>query len=266
MKSNIIISDLDGTLLDENRKISQANLEAIQKIVSEGHHFIIATGRSRAASEEHIKSLADIGVDDYKVTYNGAYIESPSGEVLSDFSLNKDEIDKLISIAEDSGYTLQLYWDGSLYVKELNDYVRAYLENSKSPCIEGSAYKELEHSHKALFNSSPDSKFDEFEKYLDKSFPTLSVFRSAPEYIELIRKGKDKGNALSLIAEYLGIDIADCVAIGDSFNDISMIESAGIGIAVANACDELKNKASYICERTHRDSVMIELYDKFLSK
>lgn len=242
--------DLDGTLFDKNKVISQANIDAIKKAKEQGCKVVIATGRPFNGVKPVLETLDLLSDSDYVICYNGAVI------------LNCKTHEIIFSTTIDMS-ALKVLYSASL---ELNTNIHAFLADETLITPKKNPYTDVEsrinqiQDHEVDFTTLPENaKFikimlvdaketlDAAEANINSEiFNTYSMVRSSDIFLEFLNKETDKGKALTRLAHYLNIDMKDTMAIGDAGNDLNMIIKSGVGVAMANGYEYIKNAADYI--------------------
>jgi Cof subfamily protein (haloacid dehalogenase superfamily) len=269
--------DLDGTLLNNGKIISEKNREAIKLAHKNGIEVVIATGRAHFDARALCKN---IGITPWIIGTNGATIHKPNGELFHSVPLDKKQaIDMLRSLENDQFY-YEAFIDHNIcapqYGRELlftemdllrnkNDQVEmdlfrleAEIQFAQSGFNFISSYKELLEANSDIYNILAIS-FDEkklqkgWEKFAD--LPDLTVVQSGTHNFHLQHKGASKGNALKILANQLRIDLAETAAIGDNYNDLSMLQIVGRSAAMGDADQEIKDACQFVTLRCHEDGV-----------
>ncbi len=255
----LIASDLDDTLLDRNVQVSAKNKEAITKALDEGIFFTIATGRMYQATAPFAKAL---GLDPQQalICYNGALVRRLSGEVIYEQPLSTELSSLIADYGQRQGWTINAYFDDELYVSSLNQDVRDYAKHVKvGVTAVGDLVKFIEDGSKRLSKmmiiSEPEQTLERIEELRPLVGEGCQLLRSRPKFIEITNSQAHKGNALLWLAQSLGIEVDEVMAIGDSQNDITMIKMAGFGVAVANASQEVQAAADHVVASHHDDGV-----------
>ena len=246
MTKKLIFMDLDGTVLDHStNSIPSSTKKAIKILQKNGHTVILSTGRCPSILYGVEKEL---NIDTY-IAANGRYVIH-NGEVLLNDSIDKDVVQKLVDMAYNSELDIAF------------ESVTHYVLNSKFTKLSGAFSKvfnlhqpEVMHNYHlnndilqmVLFYDKPDYK--KFEK----EFPTLSFHFSNEYGLDVNELGGMKDIGVKLLVEKLGYSYSDTIAIGDGFNDISMIEVVGTGIAMGNGNDELKRVADFVTDTISND-------------
>lgn len=243
----LICTDLDGTLLKNDKSISRENAEAIEYFKSEGGRFTFVTGRMPYFSHkarEMVRPNAPIGC----INGGGIY-DFEAGEYIYTNVLQRDALD-LVEYAEKNvpGIGISVYTFERIYFSAENSAMEEFravtgVANAVKP------YREIDiPMAKIVFG---DENLDSLKRLAEvlSSHPLAEKFgfvSSELTLYEILPKGVNKGSVLPRLASHLGIDMSRTVAIGDYNNDIPMISAAGVGIAVANACEAAKAAADYI--------------------
>ena len=246
MEIKLIASDMDDTLLNKDCQISPRNEAAIRKALDAGKIFLIATGRMYVSVRPYAQKL---GLDVPLVTYNGALVKgSLSGKVYYEHKMKLSTANEVLSYCREKGYYLQLYVRDSILIKQENDCSRMY---TKISGIQTTAIGEaLYHTDEAPYKILVMTKSEEFAGKLD-------VTSSKDNFLELMEPGVNKWEAVKSVAASYGVQPQEIMCIGDSNNDVKMIANAGIGVAVANAKDSVKQNAKIITASNNDDGVAL---------
>ncbi|MBR7110577.1 MAG: HAD family phosphatase [Clostridia bacterium] len=260
MKYSLIVSDFDNTLANSERKVSAFTQNAISEYQKAGGKFMICTGRMFPSAREEAKLL---GLSGDVICYNGAMIgDIESGKVSHSAFIKKEVALRIISEFENrNDVVVQLYFDDKIFVKRDNPYTREYCKECNLPFYETkiSLFDFLSGQDKdiieVLVMAEPKKVLELYQEYLQKGSKDYTVITSEAHFLEFISPLANKGIALRAYCEQNGIK-PECVAcFGDNYNDIFMIEYAGLGVAVENGVDELKKKADLVCPSNDDDGV-----------
>lgn len=263
-KYKLVISDVDGTLLDSKHQLSQKTIRSIQGLSQKGVKVVLASARSPLAMASIAQHLQ---LETPLVSFNGAYIcQSPNDLMDSIQSLTIEKIDALLiyKIVHEFKETIScsLYSGAQWLVEEYDDWNRAEasiidLEPTVADFKE--VLKEGMAVHKIMCMGSSQS-LSLLEKELDRlNISHISYVRSKPTYLEIVNGQASKLKAMTTLSHYYQIALGDMIAIGDNFNDIPMIEHAGLGIAMGNAPDEVKTSARYVTLSNDEDGASLGL-------
>ena len=241
MDIKLFVTDLDGTLLPSGAEVPRRNIEAAQRAVRAGVTVTIATGRMYRAALPVARAL---GVDVPIITYNGAVIKSVSGKVYDENFLPPDVVGEVLSFCRARAWHVQLYADDVLYFAEHDAYAEAYEENQalrgETVGWDGLA-AHAEHVAKLLVISDGAEQTAERVVALNEAFGgRVQAMRSNPAYTEVVVPGVTKASALKKLASMLSVPLDAVMAIGDSNNDLPMLQAAGHSVAMGNALPEVK--------------------------
>ena len=275
----IIALDLDGTLLDSQKRLSEVNRAALERAAKAGAHIVPTTGRFFGMMPPAIRDLPFVR---YAITINGAQVYDRE----TDTAIARDEIplETALSIMELlDGYDViydcyrcnwgwmteafkrkaEHYATDEHYLKMVYDFRRPVPElkaHLRETAADGDVQKVL------LFARKDDREaalktLGEITAAVNARFPEIKVTSSTWNDLELNIRTAHKGNALKRFAEHLGLSLANCMAFGDGMNDFTMVEAAGVGVAMANAVDEVKRVAKIVTASNDEDGVAKVLMD-----
>lgn len=261
----IIALDLDGTLLNSKKELSEGNLAALKKAADEGWEIVPTTGRFYGGMPDFIRGLPFVH---YAITINGAYVEDllEGNEIYTAEMPYKQAID-IMKYLDKLPVIYDCYMDNDAFMTEaLKAKVDEIVENPRIRKMFYDLRKPVPELKEFLENRGQDvQKIQFFTKDADlrlhlleelpKVFENIAVSSSSPQNIEINQAKATKGLALIALAEYLGLDRSKTIAMGDGLNDTSMLEEAGIGIAMANGCDEALDAADWVTSHCDEDGV-----------
>ncbi len=265
MNYELIAVDLDDSLLGSDLNISLRNKEALIKAMDLGVLVTIATGRMFRSALPYAHQL---NLDVPIITYQGGLIKNAfSGDVLYNKTLPMDISIRVIELCQFKKLHLQAYIGDDYYFEIENHYSRKYHEQIG---VEGKAVGRLdvflkEQPNKLLIIDEPERIMEMREEFSAILGKDIEITTSKPEYLEFTHIDATKGKALEHLANIKGITQDKVIAIGDSYNDISMIQYAGLGVAMGNAPEEVKIHADYITEGNDEDGVA-RVINKFVLK
>lgn len=234
----LIALDMDGTLLNENHEISAGNREAIMEARELNVPVMIATGRTRATCGSYAQSL---GLQTFLVTANGGEIYNKDGVLIHATDLHEDAVDHV--------YELRERYGAHVWAASSNGLFRGDLPEDR-------------HNYNWLkfgFDTTDDQVRKDIIAELTEHGLT-EITNSSPTNIEVNAIGINKANAIKMVCDELDIDMKHVMAVGDSLNDIAMIQEAGIGVAMGNAQDLVKRKADWITATNANDGVAAAIH------
>lgn len=267
MKYRLIAIDLDGTLLDGDSKISPRNKQAVREAAKRGVMITVATGRMFRTSIPYVREL-NLNVDWPMINYHGALIKTTeSRETLHYQPLENRLAVAIAEYAESNGYHVNAFIDDRLYVEEENEFSR-YYQSIADVDLEAVGkltlfLKKRGEDPAKLTVINWDGRISGIETVLKTDFgDKIAALQSLPYFLEITDRRATKGQALQWLAQRNGIRPEEIIAFGDSFNDLDMIEYAGLGVAMANARPEVQRVADLIAFANTEDGVarVIEEY------
>jgi hypothetical protein len=265
----IIFTDLDGTLLDDKKEISQENRQAIEKLTSLGHKIVLTTGRALPSAYNQAEKLSLTFDGCYLIAFNGGEIyDTFRKKTLYKRRLPIDCVLRIFKMSEEAGIHAQTYDDHYVLSKTSNAALDRYCREivCEAKIVDDIAAALAEEPSKVLLldYENHDKLEDMRIKLLEQEGDIIDAFFSSPGLLEVVLKGTNKGVAVEKLCEILNIPLENSVAAGDGMNDIPMLVSAHVGAAMKNAADEVKANADYITEKTNNESGFAEIIEKFV--
>ena len=262
--------DLDGTLLTDDKQIPQGNREAIYRMLDQGHSVIIATGRPLGSAVLQAERLGLTSKGCYIIAFNGGVLyDSFERKAVYRSTLPLDIVKKTFEEANRRGIHIQTYRDDRVLVEPVCDdeLVREYSRKMivEEEVIPDVALLDEEPVKMLIIDDRDPAPLQAFREWVASwADGILDTFFSNDQYVEIVSKGLNKGNALLQMADILGIDRENTIAAGDAGNDIKIIEAAGLGCVMCNATDDVKAVADYITEKNNNECGVAEIIEKFV--
>lgn len=268
LKYKMVAIDMDGTLLDSNDDITETNLRVIRYALDQGIRVVIATGRIFAAVKHYAGIL---GLQTYVISSNGAVVSDATGDnIIYTKPMKVTAAAKCIETAKKYDIYYHLYSNNVLYTEQLAYSSWGYAKlNDKLPPEERIIIQHIDDGVDFVLHSGYDIvKLVMIDDDLDKltkarseamSIPSLAISASMPNNFEVMAEGVSKGKALQMLAQHYNVAMEETAAIGDSENDLSMLECVGLPIAMGNAIDAVKELAKYIAPSNDQDGVAYAL-------
>lgn len=268
-KINLVALDLDGTLFDNSSRISKHNFETIRRISDMGIHVVISTGRPFSGLP--FEQIKNSGIA-YAITTNGSAVyETASGRCLFENAMSEDIIFPILDFLLTKDIHMDAFIGGKGYsptqciaaaqklclpasIKQYVTGTRIHVDNLPQFIHENQLLVQ-----KMTLNFFPDGDGvlkdrEEVRKFLESN-PAIDTVCGGYNNLEFTRSGVNKGVGLLRLAEILGINPSATMAIGDSGNDLAILQAAGIGVAMDNADDVIKAHADYITASNEEDGV-----------
>jgi len=263
MKYKLIALDIDGTLKNSQNEITTQTREALIKIQQKGVKLVLASGRPTPGLRHEAKLLELDKYGGYLLSFNGArVVDVQTKETIYEKTLTIEEAKKAYDRAKQFNLACMTYENDMIVSEDIDDkYVclEAKINDIKKKKIQSFKDHLKTPVHKVLLTGKPEYVAFIIEEFKQPFGDSLSICRSAPFFIEIMANGIDKATSLDRLAKSLNIKQDEVMAFGDGYNDLSMIEYAGMGVAMANAVDELKAKADFITLSHNEDGIVYAL-------
>lgn len=265
----IIACDLDETLLTSERKVSQKDRESIKKATALGVKFVLATGRGFPSVDGTLKEI-DLfqKPDQYVISFNGGAVTENHGNRLIDAELMDFKlVNELFHRGWKYDVCIHVYTLDNVYVFRFFDGERNYISGrmqTEERFDDNIDFLRDEKLVKILFAKEDMDYLRKIAEDVADITGDTDVSYSSNRYLEFNRKGVNKGAGLLRLAKILGVDQKDTIAIGDNFNDLSMIRAAGLGIGVANVVPEMRGDCDFITQNDHDHDAISEVIEKFI--
>lgn len=267
----LIACDLDETLLNDNHEVCEKNIIAIKKASNLGIKFVPATGRGYRAIENILKTLNLYNKkDEYVISFNGcSLVECKNYKTILFNGLPFYKADELFMFGLTKDVCIQIYTGDTVYMYNLNTDEKNRNNDMKTHFIElkEPSIKFLKNTPiaKVIFQNTDVPYLISFEMEMGKIIEgEVSVSYSSNRYIEMNRSGVNKGQTMLSLAALLGIKKEETIAVGDNYNDLSMLKAAGLSVAAGNAVEGVKNLCGYTCSNDNNEGVLSEVIEKFI--
>jgi len=255
--------DLDGTLLGSDHAISPGNAAAVRRAASRGAKIVLASGRQWETIDAFAAEL-DLPPDSPIIAYNGAMIRTHGGETWFHQPLPADAAQAIVHFCIAHGFHLNLYIHDTLYVQNDTHWGRLYQQRTGTvPHVTDLTRFDGRLPTKLLLIDTLETTNRLLVHFQAEFGRSLYITKTEDEFLEFMDPDINKGAALTEIARHLGVTAAQCVAFGDSYNDLSMVEWAGMGVAMENARPELKAVAQRTAPPADADGVGMMLGQLF---
>lgn len=247
--------DLDGTLLSSNHDISSENHHALQQLIENEVLVVLVSGRMH----QSIKPINDkIGLENPIISYNGGMVKhATSDEVFYHTPVPAKDAIAIVKKCKEQNLHLNYCLNDELFVTEKNEWSELYEERTGVPATQVGDLMKLEGETptKLLIIHPPEKLPPLLLQFKSTYAGKLYVTQTQPEYIEFMNPQVSKGRALTALVNRLNIPIEETIAFGDSYNDESLLKTAGFGIAMGNAVKPIRNCADYITSNNDENGV-----------
>lgn len=283
MGYKILVLDLDGTLTNSKKEITQPTLEALLDIQKKGVKVVLASGRPTIGVLPLAKQLHMDEYGSYVLSFNGARItDCRTGAIVSNRLLPKHVIRPAFELAKKYapyGVDLITYDESISISSDSNSLGKDRIISGFRPNKYTQLEADINHIPIDMVTDLPSYVTWDINKLLGTGEPEyidrlrrdaidcfgsdLGIYCSDPFFLELVSPGVDKASSMDILLKKLGLTRAEMICIGDGYNDISMIEAAGLGVAMANAQPAVLEAADYVTKSNNEDGV-VAVIDKFI--
>ncbi len=266
-KTMILVLDIDGTLTNSQKEITPKTKHAVIDTMKRGHKVILASGRPTYGMHRYEKELELKENGGFLLSFNGGRIVNcATGEVVYQRILPKEVIPGLYDFAISHDCGLITYENENIILGTRDDEYIA-IESR----INGMEVKKVDNFveyvdfdiNKCLMTAPPEQAEKYVEMLQEEFGDILSIYRSEPFFIEIMPQNVDKASSLDRMLQTVGLYRENTICCGDGYNDISMIEYAGVGVAMANAQEKVKESADFITKSNDRDGIVVVI-EKFI--
>ena len=250
-----VFSDIDGTLLNSQHQITPKTEEAIKNVLKQGIPFIPVSARPPYAITPYTEQL---GAQYGMICYSGALILDKNLTALYSVILAPQDLQKLNALLADFAHLSISYYAGLDWF--CNDVNNNWIKQESE--ITGLSAKSIQgnltDAHKILVMGSAE-EIQRVEPVLKQALPHLSIHRSKDEYLEIMNPAATKAKAIQFMEQHLGISAEQVIAFGDNFNDLDMLQYAGLSVAMGNAPDAIKQAAKEVTTTNNEDGIALVL-------
>lgn len=283
MPIKLIASDLDGTIIDTNNQIFANNFDAITTIHNKNIPFAICTGKTYSITKDLCKQFNA----QYGIFGNGSQIINlQTGEEILRNILKKDDVIHCINIARENNLHVHLYTENEIITEklmymdlrnfEINKQSNLGLNFKLVPDIREYALSTTDDIFKTIISSEKNMNLAKKQLEECSNFSVTLINKTGQYkdcvinkdymYLDISPKNINKSFAINYLSNYLNLKNEDILSIGDNLNDLDMVKNSGIGVAVGDAYQELKNVATYTTEKTAQNGAFAEAIFKFIEK
>ena len=264
----VLVLDIDGTLTNSQKVITGNTKKAIIDAMKRGHKVMLASGRPTPGMRKYAEELELSNYDGYLLSFNGGkIIHCKTGEIIFQKVLPSVVIKSLYKFAMEKECGLITYLgDDIILATKKDEYIEIESKINGMECKEVTNFVDYVSDYslnKMLMTAPPEKAAILVEELQERFKDILSIYRSEPFFIEIMPKNVDKAASLDRMLTSLGLTKDDAICCGDGFNDKSMIEYAGVGVAMENAQPAVKEVADYITKSNDEDGI-VDVIDKFV--
>lgn len=250
---DLIALDVDGTLLTDEHKLLKEVREAVREASEAGAQIVLCTGRGPMGA---LPVLEELDLSGVLITHNGAAtVRSEDREVLFQYDIDKKDLTEFIAYCREQGIHYDLSTAFEMMVERVSDEARAMYAHHKVVPLETSFDQGLPDGLVKFTLFGTEEQMDKVQADWEGKPTHLQLIRSGDLFIDIQNPDASKGAALRQLAAERGIDREKILAIGNYYNDISMLEFAGLGIAMSNSPDAVKDAADLVAGSNNESGV-----------
>jgi Cof subfamily protein (haloacid dehalogenase superfamily) len=257
----MVATDIDGTILGESFQFSPVVVECVKKMTAQGIRVVLVTGRMHIAA---LKLAQKLQLTTPIVSYQGGLIKEQDGKTLYEKTLDPHRAKEVIQWAKENDVHINLYLDDVLYVENDDIAIKRYTGERFIP------YKvcsfddlEIKNVNKILAIDFNDAeRVTGWVNVLKTKMPELYIVKSTPYFCEISNIEAKKSCAVEFLQKYWGLSKDEILCIGDQNNDIELLKSGGIAVAMGNATEELKSVVDYVTDSIDNDG-FVKAMEKF---
>ena len=261
MTVKLIATDIDGTILKYSGGFTPAVIDCIHELDRNGIKVVLVTGRMHKSAQ---KIADELGLTTPIVSYQGALVRNKD-KVLYERYIPNETTKKILNWALKQDIHINLYMNDDLYVEKENDFTHKYASHQHIP-FNVQSFKDINinNVNKILMIDYNDAqKVTRIANKLQEDFPELYIVKSTDFFCEVCHKEATKGDGLKCIQDFYGISKEETLTIGDHNNDLELLLSGGIKIAMENATEELKTVADFVTDTVDNDG-FVKAIEKFV--
>lgn len=255
----LIAIDMDGTLLKNDKTVSDRTKKTLNEAREKGVNVVIATGRPIDGVSRYLEELDMLGENDYVLSYNGGLVlKTKSREIISKIALTGADLHYLHKLSKELGVNIHAFSEVYGLITPKNSKYTEVEANINNIKIGINDYSKIEDDHsiiKVMMIDEPEVLQKAVDNLPKEVYEKYTVVRSTPYFLEFLNKEVNKGTGVKLLADHLGVKQEEVMTFGDAENDLDMIVYAGMGVAMANGFEEVKEAANYITDSNEEDGV-----------
>jgi Cof subfamily protein (haloacid dehalogenase superfamily) len=255
MKLKFVISDVDGTLVNHDKKLTQPTIDAVARLQAAGVLFTIISARPPSGIAFLVEALKPTGPI---AAFNGGTIIGPNGGIIERHVIERSAVEQSFAIAQDSGATPWIFAEGRWHVTNLDNPHVAHeiVSSAQQPAVESDVTALFDQVDKLTWVSDDHDLLVGLQARMRDSFGArATIGMSQTYYLDLTHPLANKGDGIATLARIAGVDLASLAVLGDQYNDVPMFERAGIAICMGQGPEPVKAKADYVSTSNDEDGV-----------
>jgi len=261
----MLVLDIDGTIIKKDFTYSQALKDTLLHLQKNGVKVVIATGRMHDGA---VPLVRELGLNTPVISYQGSMVREwkDGDKILYSKRMSAQQASRVIDYFRSQKVHINAYSGDKLYVEQDDEHIKEYVNHRfvNYNVLKDLKTLDLSKLDKLLCIENDQTKMQKVVKDLSEMFKDeLYIVKSMRHYCEVTHINATKGSAIEFLCKYWGMDISETMAIGDQDNDIEMIKTAGIGVAMGNATQNLKDAADFVTKSVEEDGVVFAV-EKFI--
>ncbi len=263
LKIKIVFFDIDGTLTNSNKVISENTINTLNKLIERNIFIVLCSGRANSYIKQYLKQ---INKSKYSISNNGALIyDNELNKIIISHTLYSKDLEYLWNYSNET--------KSSFIINTVNNkYSNNFVKNKEDKIIIDKLCDIKEDKVQLVISNDDINVMKELELYINnktnlkvinQSFDYLNEIKDGYYFFDVVNKNVSKGNAINDLLKVLNINKKNSLCFGDSVNDIDMFKSVGISVAMGNAIEDLKNIADYVTDTNDEDGIS-KFFDKYL--
>ena len=255
MSLSFVISDVDGTLVNREKKLTQPTIDAVARLQAAGIPFTVISARPPSGIAFLLDALKPTGPI---AAFNGGTVIAPDGSVVERHVLDRNAVEQSFAIASQSGATPWIFAEGRWHIIDPgNPHVpHEVLASAQQPIVETDMTPLYGEIDKLTWVSDDPALLEDLQAKMRAAFGgDATIGMSQTYYLDLTHPMANKGDGVATLARIAGVDLATVAVLGDQYNDVPMLERAGIAIAMGQAPEPVKAHADYVTSSNDEDGV-----------
>lgn len=265
----LIALDLDDTLLNDSREISDENVNALRACADRGIYVVLCSGRAEDAILPFVRRLEIAGkqTGKYLIAINGCSIfDMHQRQQIFTRKVKPEILIRTNEIAEKYGLYSEVYTPDTIYYPKYTEWTKLDVDLCGLKGVEDPNYKErIKEGYVKMLIPGDPAILEKVQEELKAEFGEKAViFTSKPYFLEILPPGCGKGEAITWLAKHIGIDPSKTMGFGDSMNDESMIRMCGYGVSMCNGLEQIKQIADFVTEKNNNESGIADFLYKYV--
>lgn len=267
LKYKIVALDMDGTLLNEQKEITEETKNVLSEARNKGVKIVLSSGRPLDGLKNYLNELNLVDDNEFVLSYNGCLVqETKTSKIIHEVGLKGSDLKYMYNLSKKIGVNIHAFSPNiGLMSPKISKYteVEANINKININIIDFNKINDNDDIVKVMMVDEPEILDEAIKKLPQSIYDKYTVVKSAPFFLEFINKNADKGKGLEALAKYLGVKREEIIAMGDAENDLAMIKYAGLGVAMGNAVEKVK-EASDVVTLTNEQNGVAKIIKEYI--